>query len=254
MKHLWSAATVSLCFFGTSAALSAQDVAAGEKVFRKCAGCHKIGEGARNSVGPVLNDVFGRPAGSFEGYAYSKTLAAANEAGLIWEPDSVSAYIADPKAFMTEFLGDSNARPKMTFKLKNAQDRKNVIAYLQKFSQAAEPDEAEMDRDNADNAMEQEDASLIPVENKVCVLNASPNSHFFAAEGKGVERVTATLSPGQRLCAAANGGQEWAGVVSVYEADDGIEGCSRLVKSGTVEQMLKYVDFDRCFWSSNSAI
>lgn len=254
MKPLWSAAAVSLCFLGQTAALSAQDAGAGEKVFRKCAACHKVGEDARNGAGPVLNGVFGRAAGSFKGYKYSKTLRAANAAGLVWDPEKVSAYITDPKAFMTEFLGDAKARPRMTFKLKDAQDRKDVIAYLQQFSEPAEPQDDAMMEDGDDTAKAHDTAALMPVENKICVQNASSHSHFFAAEGRGIERVTATLSPGQSLCAAAGATDGWAGVVSVYEATDGIEGCSRLVKSGTVEQMLKYVDFDRCFWSSNSAI
>ena len=81
-------------------------------MFRKCSACHKIGEGARNSVGPVLNKLFGRVAGSYEGYNYSSTLTAANEAGLVWDADNVAAYIADPRAFMQDFLDDPKARPK----------------------------------------------------------------------------------------------------------------------------------------------
>ena len=47
------------------------DAVAGEKVFKKCMACHKVGEAAKNSVGPVLNGVIGRPAGTAEGYSYS---------------------------------------------------------------------------------------------------------------------------------------------------------------------------------------
>ena len=49
----------------------AQDAAAGEKVFAKCKVCHQIGEGAKNAVGPELNGVVGRKAGTVEGYNYS---------------------------------------------------------------------------------------------------------------------------------------------------------------------------------------
>jgi len=49
----------------------AQDVAAGEKVFGVCKACHQIGENAKNGVGPVLNGVIGRMAGSVAGYSYS---------------------------------------------------------------------------------------------------------------------------------------------------------------------------------------
>lgn len=250
MPPLSSAAVLSICLLGYVSVAQAQDIKAGEKVFRKCASCHKVGDGAKNGVGPVLDNLFGRLAGSFEGYKYSKTLRDANQAGLVWDPEKVSAYITDPKAFMQGLLDDPKARPKMTFKLKDAQDRKDVIAYLQQFSDAAATDDSSMRKDGQ-AASEQDIATLNPAENKVCVQNASSYSHFFAAEGKGVERLTATLKPGQRLCATAQG-DGWAGVVSVYEAADGFEGCSRLVKAGTVEQMHKYVDFDRCLWSSNS--
>src|SRR6266581_5833691 len=48
----------------------AQDAAAGEKVFGVCKACHQIGETAKNSVGPVLNGLIGRKAGSVPGYSY----------------------------------------------------------------------------------------------------------------------------------------------------------------------------------------
>ena len=50
---------------------SAQDAAAGEKVFGVCKTCHQIGETAKNAVGPVLNGLIGRKAGSVPGFAYT---------------------------------------------------------------------------------------------------------------------------------------------------------------------------------------
>jgi cytochrome c len=49
----------------------AQDVAAGEKVYAVCKTCHQIGPNAKNAIGPVLNGVIGRAAGTYSGYAYS---------------------------------------------------------------------------------------------------------------------------------------------------------------------------------------
>jgi mono/diheme cytochrome c family protein len=49
----------------------AQDAGAGEKVFVQCRTCHQVGETAKNGIGPHLNGVFGRQAGSVEGYAYT---------------------------------------------------------------------------------------------------------------------------------------------------------------------------------------
>ncbi|MZR12207.1 hypothetical protein GQE99_04160 [Maritimibacter sp. DP07] len=88
-------------------------------------------------------------------------------------------------------------------------------------------------------------------EDAVCVRNSSAQPYVFAAEVPGVDRKVARLAPGERLC--ASGGRPAAmGTVSVFEGLDALEGCSRLVPFGTTEEMKKYVDFDRCFWSSNS--
>jgi hypothetical protein len=85
----------------------------------------------------------------------------------------------------------------------------------------------------------------------VCVVNGSDHTHVFVAEARGAERRRGELAPGERLC--ARGATEAAGgVVSVFEHADAFEGCSRLLQPGQTEVMKKYVDFDRCFWRSNS--
>ena len=60
----------------------AQDAAAGEKVFGMCKACHQIGENAKSAVGPVLNGVIGRTAGSVAGYSYSD---ANKGSGITWD-------------------------------------------------------------------------------------------------------------------------------------------------------------------------
>lgn len=85
----------------------------------------------------------------------------------------------------------------------------------------------------------------------VCVRNASPEQHVFVAEVSGGERAVAYLAPGERLCAEGATADQ-TGVVSVFERFESFEGCSRLVQVGRTEDMKEYVDFDRCFWSSNS--
>lgn len=72
----------------------AQDAAAGEKVFVQCKACHQVGDKAKNAVGPVLNGLFGRAAGSVEGYTYSK---ANKESGITWDEATFAEYIKDPK-------------------------------------------------------------------------------------------------------------------------------------------------------------
>jgi cytochrome c len=73
----------------------AQDAANGEKVFAQCRACHQVGETAKNAVGPHLNGLFGRKAGTVEGYNYSP---ANKNSGITWDEAVFAEYIKDPKA------------------------------------------------------------------------------------------------------------------------------------------------------------
>lgn len=118
----------------------AQDAAAGEQIFKKCVACHRIGEGAKNLIGPALTGVVGRTAGTAEGFSYSPLNKSAGEAGLVWNAENIVAYLPDPNAFLKGFLESkgqadkATGSTKMTFKLANEAERKNVVAYLQTFS------------------------------------------------------------------------------------------------------------------------
>jgi cytochrome c len=106
-----------------SAAQEMGDAAAGKTVFGKCSGCHSVGEGAKNKVGPVLNGVVGRQAGTFAGFNYSAAMKKAGQDGLVWTPKNLDAYLQSPK--------DVVPGNKMAFAgLKAQADRANVIAYL----------------------------------------------------------------------------------------------------------------------------
>jgi len=101
----------------------AQDAASGAKVFAVCRACHQIGEGAKNLVGPELNGVIGRKAGSVEGYSYSP---ANKNSGLTWDEATFREYIADPKAKVPG--------TKMTFPgLKDPKQIEDVLAYLKQY-------------------------------------------------------------------------------------------------------------------------
>lgn len=103
------------------------DVPAGEVVFKKCAVCHMVGENAKNRVGPMLNGVFGRTAGTLEGYSYSQAMKDAGAGGLVWTPETMSEFVAKPKEYVKG--------TKMAFNgLTDAEDIANVVAYLQTFS------------------------------------------------------------------------------------------------------------------------
>jgi cytochrome c len=104
-------------------AANAQDVTAGEKVFAKCKVCHQVGETAKNFVGPVLNGVVGRPAGSYPGYNYSE---ANKTSGITWDEATLKVYLKNPK--------EKLPGTKMVFPgLPSDDDVANVIAYLKQF-------------------------------------------------------------------------------------------------------------------------
>ncbi len=95
------------------------DPVLGEKVFRKCRACHKIEEG-KNSAGPSLYGVFGRPAADVEGFRYSKAM---RESGWVWDVPTLTAFLANPRK--------SLPRTKMAFAgLKKPKEIEDIIAYL----------------------------------------------------------------------------------------------------------------------------
>jgi len=101
-------------------------VAAGEKVFQQCKACHQVGENATNRVGPVLNGVVGRVAAQADGFRYSPAMQKAAEDGLIWDHDTLDAYLESPRAIVE--------RGRMSFQgLRSEEDREAVIAYLRSF-------------------------------------------------------------------------------------------------------------------------
>ncbi len=126
--------------FSSQAAL-AQDAAKGEQVFKQCMTCHRIGPDAKNLVGPVLTGVIGRQSGTAPGFAYSALNKAAGENGLVWSDELIMQYLPDPNAFLKKFLTDkgkadlATGSTKMAFKLADEQQRKDVIAYINKFSE-----------------------------------------------------------------------------------------------------------------------
>lgn len=75
-------------------------VAAGEGLFRQCASCHQIGEGATNRTGPLLNHTYGAPVGAHDGFRYSPAFAEANAAGMVWDDATLTAYLMDPRGFL----------------------------------------------------------------------------------------------------------------------------------------------------------
>ena len=139
-KFLTILVTGAAGLFYSGNPVAAQDAAKGETVFKQCMTCHRIGPDAKNAVGPVLTGIIGRTSGTAPGFAYSPINKAAGENGLVWTNELIMAYLPDPNAFLKKFLTDkgkadlATGSTKMAFKLADEQQRKDVIAYIDKFS------------------------------------------------------------------------------------------------------------------------
>ena len=101
----------------------AQDAEAGEKVFAVCKACHQVGETAKNGVGPLLNGIIGRKAGTVAGYSYT---AANKDSCITWDEATFREYIKDPKAKIPG--------TKMSYAgLKDEQRTSDLFAFLKQF-------------------------------------------------------------------------------------------------------------------------
>ena len=103
---------------------SAQDPESGKKVFeQQCSACHEIGPGAKNKVGPDLNGVVGRKAGTEAGYDYSEAM---KKAGWVWDEAIFKEYITDPKKKLPGI--------KMLFPgIQDELNRDDLYAYISQF-------------------------------------------------------------------------------------------------------------------------
>ncbi len=99
------------------------DAARGQILFGQCRTCHYPEKGFGHHNGPSLWAVFGRKAGSAEGYEhYSDEM---KQAGFVWTPELLDFWLGH----MDSFLPNSTM---IVFPL-DAQQRADVIAYLQQF-------------------------------------------------------------------------------------------------------------------------
>lgn len=129
MMSVMKAGAAALLVAATVAQAWAADASVenGAEVFKKCRACHDVGSNARNKIGPILNDLFGRKAGTIPGFTYSPANHKAGEAGWVWTEQTLMQYLENPKEAMPGNI--------MAFAgLRDEQDRRDLIAYLKTFS------------------------------------------------------------------------------------------------------------------------
>ena len=98
-------------------------------------------------TGPNLYGIYNRVAGSVEDYRYGDSIVEAGEAGLAWNEEDFTGYVADPKKFLASYLDTNRAKSKMSYRLKDEEDAKNVWTYL--VSVGPEVTEADMEKAEA---------------------------------------------------------------------------------------------------------
>ena len=121
-------AALAICAGAVQA--SDADTVRGETLFAACKACHAVGEGAANKVGPHLDGIIGRTAGTVEGFRYSQAMSEAGANGLVWDAENLSHYLEKPRDFIR---GN-----RMSFRgMPDTADRADLIAWLGQASAVA---------------------------------------------------------------------------------------------------------------------
>jgi cytochrome c len=118
MMRPWALITAAALGFATGVVLwSAGNASRGEQLFSQmCTGCHGLDAGKE---GPRLRGVFGRAAGGVGKFPYSEAM---KKARLVWDEATLDKWLTDPDSVV--------AGTDMAFRLENAQQRADIIAYL----------------------------------------------------------------------------------------------------------------------------
>jgi cytochrome c len=96
----------------------AQDAEHGKNIFKACAACHSTDHA--NRVGPGLEGIIGRKAGTVPSFSYSDAM---KKSGIIWDAKTLDAYVESPQKVVP-----GNRMPYAG--LKNPTDRTDLVDYL----------------------------------------------------------------------------------------------------------------------------
>jgi cytochrome c len=71
-----------------------EQIRLGEKVYKRCTTCHST---TKNKMGPSLENLFGRTAGTVEGYRYSKAM---RKSGIVWNEETLKKFLKKPRKYI----------------------------------------------------------------------------------------------------------------------------------------------------------
>ncbi|MDT3380052.1 c-type cytochrome [Labrys neptuniae] len=112
-------AALSIGMGANAAHAQAENPSQGQKLFQqRCGACHQVGT-PRNGVGPTLQGLIGRKAGSVQGYNYSPALKASD---VTWNAETLETFLANPSAMVRG--------TRMTQRFNSADERRIIVEFL----------------------------------------------------------------------------------------------------------------------------
>ena len=138
MGKTWIMTAVVVLFIGMAGniALADGNPSRGKKLFANCADCHAIKRGAPHKVGPSLFGVVGRKLGAAPGFDYPPSHLVAGRNGYVWTEQSLVEYLKNPNRFIRLAGGVDESKSlmlHMILRLQDAQDRKDIVAFLKRY-------------------------------------------------------------------------------------------------------------------------
>lgn len=116
MKKIYRLFVVGICLSST-ASYASGDEKRGEQLYSSlCIACHSVDA---NLAGPAHRGVFGRKAGSANGFDYSPAL---ENSKVIWNERTLDRWLMNPEKLIPG--------QQMAISVSSAKDRKDLIAFL----------------------------------------------------------------------------------------------------------------------------
>lgn len=121
------------CFLANTVNAQAEEnVEDGARLFVICQSCHTVSPSAKSLFGPSLHGLFGRRAGSLEGFHFSGAMKAAGENGMVWDDQTLNDFLASPKSVVPGTIMSLEG-------FADAASRASLIAYLKQVYSPAGP-------------------------------------------------------------------------------------------------------------------